>query len=103
MVLTSRWEGLPQSIFQAMAAGVPVVATSVDGAAEAVRNHENGLLFGAGDWQQMAAGIRELLDDEPRLRRFGAQGQALVAAFSQERARDALDDFYAQLCARGEP
>ena len=46
-VLTSRHEGLPCSVVESLAAGVPVVATAVDGTVEVVRSGDNGL-FGSG-------------------------------------------------------
>ena len=47
-LLTSRWEGLPQVFAQAMAAGVPIVATAVDGAPEAIDHGSSGFLFEPG-------------------------------------------------------
>lgn len=44
-VLTSSWEGLPLSILEAMAHGLPIVASNVGGVKEAVRNSENGFLI----------------------------------------------------------
>ena len=48
LALTSRWEGLPRVFPQAMAAGVPIVATRVDGAPEAVIDGVNGFLLAPG-------------------------------------------------------
>ncbi|WP_277585646.1 glycosyltransferase family 4 protein [Psychrobacillus antarcticus] len=44
-VLTSAWEGLPLSILEAMAHGLPIIASNVGGVKEAVRNSENGFLI----------------------------------------------------------
>ncbi|MEK3954454.1 glycosyltransferase family 4 protein [Psychrobacillus sp. FSL K6-1464] len=44
-VLTSSWEGLPLSILEAMAHGLPIIASNVGGVKEAVRNSENGFLI----------------------------------------------------------
>lgn len=60
-VLTSLWEGLPRVILQAMAAGVPVVATAVDGSSEVVRNGINGFLVKPGDVEGIAEKIIDIL------------------------------------------
>ncbi len=49
LVLTSYWEGLPRVCLQAMAAGLPIVATNVDGIPEAVQDGSNGFLLQPGD------------------------------------------------------
>jgi glycosyltransferase involved in cell wall biosynthesis len=66
-VLTSRHEGLPRAVVESLAAGVPVVATSVDGTVEVVRHGINGWLAEAGDVDRLAEGVcRVLGDDELR-------------------------------------
>ena len=62
-VLTSGWEGLPRVIPQAKAAGRPVVATAVDGSAEAVRDGVDGYLCQAGDIRCLADRVVEILKD----------------------------------------
>jgi glycosyltransferase involved in cell wall biosynthesis len=77
-VLTSRHEGLPCSVVESLAAGVPVVATAVDGTAEVVRNGVNGFLAEAGDLEALADGVATLLDDPTlRTRMSAAAGQGL--------------------------
>lgn len=61
LVLTSRWEGLPRVFLEAMAAGVPVVATGVDGAPEAIADGVTGYLVSPGDTGEMDRRISELL------------------------------------------
>ncbi len=62
-VLTSWSEGLPQSILQAMAAGVPVIATKVGGVPEVVVRGETGMLIEPGDHKALARGIIKILND----------------------------------------
>lgn len=62
-VLASRWEGLPLTLLEAMAAGVPIVATSVDGSAEAVRSGVDGLLVPPDDPGALARAILASLHD----------------------------------------
>ena len=66
-VLTSRWEGLPCAILEARASRIPIVATRVGGAAEAIVEGIQGTLCPAGDVRAMAGRVCQILGDE-RLR-----------------------------------
>ena len=89
LVLPSLFgEGLPMVVLEAMAAGLPVIASDVEGVPEAVIDRENGLLVQPGDAASMAAAIDELTSgrvDYPTLsrnaqlrhaERFSAQAMA---------------------------
>ena len=77
-VLPSLNEGLPLSVMEAMAAGVPVIATSAGGTAEIVRDGVTGMLVPPGDAQALADAIRALLTDRARSTRLAAAGRDLV-------------------------
>lgn len=66
-VLTSRWEGFPRSILEAMRAGLPVVASDVGGVAESVADAINGYLVPRGDVFAVKERLQRLLID-PDLR-----------------------------------
>ncbi len=70
-VLTSWHEGLPRAVVEALAAGVPVVATAVDGTPEVVRDGINGFLAPPGEVERLAAGVCTLLGDENRRKAMG--------------------------------
>lgn len=74
MATPSRTEGLPRVIIEAMAAGIPVVASDVGGIPTLVREGENGYVIPIGDHHALAARLRQLLSDEPLRRRMGDAG-----------------------------
>jgi glycosyltransferase involved in cell wall biosynthesis len=71
LLLASAQETSPMVIAEAMAAGVPVVATSVGGVPYLVDDGRTGSLVAVGDVPALAARITELLADEPRRKAFG--------------------------------
>ncbi len=81
-VLPSRQEGLGVAILEAMAAGVPVVASSVGGIPEIIRCDDEGLLVPPGDAEALAGAIEKLLADEGLRRRLAAAGTARAGSFS---------------------
>jgi glycosyltransferase involved in cell wall biosynthesis len=74
VVLPSICEGLPLCVLEAMAAGRPVVATSLPGTAEAVAHGRTGLLVPPADPPALAEAIQKLADDEGLSRAFGSAG-----------------------------
>ena len=66
-LLTSRWEGLPRVVPQALIAGVPVVATAVDGTREIVDDGVDGCLAPPGDVPALAARVAGVLSGRERL------------------------------------
>jgi glycosyltransferase involved in cell wall biosynthesis len=63
-VLTSQWEGLPCALLEARASRIPIVATRVGGAAEAIVEGIQGTLCPAGDVRAMADRVCQILEDE---------------------------------------
>jgi glycosyltransferase involved in cell wall biosynthesis len=64
-VLPSLWEGLPNSVLEAMAAGVPVIATNVDGTPEIINDGDVGILVQPADPSELEQAICRLLKDKP--------------------------------------
>lgn len=96
-VLSSRSEGLPMSVLEAMAAGVPVVASSVDGIREVVLDGRTGLLTDVGNEEMLAAAIGHLLEDPERRREMGRNGRRRVEDhFDIKRWREAHARLYRQ-------
>ena len=84
-VLTSKAEGFSNAIIEYMAAGKPVVATRVGGAAEAVIENESGYLVESGDAAAMAERLVDLLNDHAMAKAFGEAGKKRARSlFSRE-------------------
>lgn len=77
-VLPSFAEGVPVSLMEAMAAGVPVVSTQIAGVGELVEDGVNGFLVPPGDGASLGDRIAQLLGDAELRSRFGQAGRAKV-------------------------
>jgi sugar transferase (PEP-CTERM/EpsH1 system associated) len=74
-LLTSISEGIPLTVIEAMAAGLPVVSTAVGGVAEVVEDGVTGFLTPAGDDHALATRIGELLDSPRTRQEMGRRGR----------------------------
>src|SRR6185369_7683539 len=81
VVLTSLWEGLPCVFSEAMAGDLPIVATNVDGAREAIVDGENGFLHEPHDIEGMASSVSKLLRDPALRKTMGSRGKSRVMEF----------------------
>jgi len=77
-VLSSKAEGFANAILEYMAAGLPVVATDVGGAREAVAEGETGYVVLSGDHEKMAERIIQLLNEPEKTRAMGERGKSIV-------------------------
>jgi glycosyltransferase involved in cell wall biosynthesis len=98
LVLTSIMEGIPRAVLEAMAVGLPVVATRVTGTAEVVQHGQTGYLVELGDAEDLAARLGELLR-RPQLRaEMGARGrQVALREFDETPVVESLKQIYRTL------
>lgn len=94
-LLTSISEGIPLTVIEAMAAGVPVVSTRVGGVAEVIEDDDSGFLAGAGDDETLALRVHQLAQDPALRQRLGQRGRSRAATmFSQDQMHSRYLDLY---------
>jgi glycosyltransferase involved in cell wall biosynthesis len=97
-VQPSRWEGFGITLLEAMAAGTPIVATSVGGVPEVVVHGETGLLVPPGSPEELARACAALLRDRDRAARLARAGRARVESrFRIERLAEETAALYREL------
>jgi glycosyltransferase involved in cell wall biosynthesis len=98
VALASDYEGCPLSVIEAMAAGVPVVATSVGGVPEVVEDGVTGIVTTPGRADELARGLAALLADGRAAAQMGAAGRSRAAErYSRERMAAATEEVYARI------
>ena len=85
VVLSSAWEGMPLTLLEASAYGLPAVATRVSGTPEVVRHEQTGLLVEPGDPVSLGRAIIRLLENHSLRQQLGAAASEMsVTEFSPE-------------------
>lgn len=98
-VLSSAWEGMPNTVMEAMASGVPVVSTDAGGVRELVRQEVDGFIVPCGDPAALAERMLQMMALEPEARlRMGACGRDRIAqAHDHERITDRWERLLRQM------
>lgn len=97
-VLPSRWEGLPMALLEGMMAGLPVIATRVEGVDEVVRPGEHGLLVPLESPMELAQAILQLLRSPADRQRMGAAArERVLSSYTTDRMCEA----YLQVIEQG--
>lgn len=91
VVVPSLFEGFGLTAAEAMAAGIPVIASNVDGVAEVVKDGVTGALFPVGNWQALAESLIHLLNNPQLAKKFGQNGRDRVQEYFS------LDQFSASM------
>lgn len=93
-ILTSRREGLPKAVMEAMAVGLPIIATDVRGNRDLVKSGENGYLVPLGNAEQTAIAIERLIDSEDLRRSMGEKSKQLVNQYDLQNIIPQMEKIY---------
>ena len=84
-ISTSRWEGLPLGVMEAMSLGVPVIATNVSGNCDLVEHLVNGFLFDLNKPEEAAKYIIQLADNKEQWKQFSENARAkIIKGYSEQ-------------------
>jgi L-malate glycosyltransferase len=99
-VLGSKWEGLPVALMEAMALGLPIVATAVGGIPNAIEHDVDGLLVDSGDPAALAAAIERVAADPNLANRLARRSNERAPEFDAARAQRRVEAIYRAVLAR---
>lgn len=100
-VLCSDYEGMPNSVLEALAAGRPVVSTDVGGVAEVMRTGLDGVLVRPGDQAALATAIRRLLNDPEQASALARRARGQIGEkWDTARVSEHLTEVYERLAGR---
>lgn len=100
LVQPSHAEGMPNTVLEAMAHGLPVVATAVAGVPEIVKDGETGYLIGRRDPGLLAGRLREILSDRDLWGRMSEAGRLRAREYSPERVLPRVEEALRAVCGR---
>ena len=96
--MSSTTEGIPRSMMEAMAMGLPAVAFDIPGVDKLLRNGETGIAVKLNDCEALASAWERLIDDEPsRLRMGAAARRHIVEHYSAQRMASEYEKLYLEL------
>lgn len=98
LVLPSRWEGMPNVVLEAMAAGCPVIATAVEGVVELIEPNRNGWVVAPENPAALAAAVIDCVSSPETASRFATESQIIVSEkFTNSRSLAEYNAIYRQL------
>jgi glycosyltransferase involved in cell wall biosynthesis len=98
-ILPSLWEGMPMALIEAMASGLPVIATRVSGTSQVMVDGETGLLVRSGDSKELERAMLRLFANPSMASQMGeaARRRVEVHFSAQKQAREHFDLFWSEL------
>lgn len=103
LVHPSHREGFSRVVTEAMAAGLPIVASPVGGIPDRVTDGEQGYLIKQGDAEQLAAHLETLLESRELREEMGAKAQNGIGDYSVDSVKEEYQDLYRKLIEQNLP
>jgi len=101
LAMPSRWEGLPMVLLEALARGLPVVGTRINGLADTIEEGRHGYLVAVDDSGELAAGIEKMIQEPEARLAMGRAGRELVTEkYNFSRVYDDLCRVYEKAMTR---
>jgi glycosyltransferase involved in cell wall biosynthesis len=99
-VLPSEWEAFGLVLLEAMAAGLPVIATGVGGVPEVLENGRSGMLVPYGDPSALAAALHATLHGGPEVAARVDRARTRVQSLDWDRTVDGFEQVYREVAGR---
>ncbi|MGH9742692.1 MAG: glycosyltransferase family 4 protein [Candidatus Acidiferrum sp.] len=100
-VFPSLVEGMPLTLLEAMATGMPVVTANNSGMADVVEDEVNGLLVASADAERLAEGIERLCASDELRNRLGSAGQETTRRYTWERVTEQIEKLFVLAARNG--
>ena len=100
-VLPSEREGMPLVLLEALAMGLPIVATDIPGNRDLVSDRQNGLLVPLGDAAALRQALLSVTTDPERYRRMSETSRRLAERYSWQAVSAEFEQIYAQVAGLG--
>ena len=84
-VLPSNYEGMPNSLIEAMCLGLPVISTRVSGAKDLIVDNENGILIDVGDKNQLIDKLSYLINEKEKRKTLGENAKKIYERLNSDR------------------
>jgi glycosyltransferase involved in cell wall biosynthesis len=98
LISTSRWEGLPLSVMEAMSCGVPVIATNVPGNNDLVEHYQTGFLFDIQKPDEAAGYLLQLMENSDLWKKFSAASiEKIRKNFTADRMARETENLYLEI------
>ncbi|MDW7726922.1 MAG: glycosyltransferase family 4 protein [Candidatus Methanoperedens sp.] len=96
-ILPSLWEGMPLTLLEAAAAGMPIIASDVGGISSLFTNGENALIIGQKNAEALASAMLKLMGDNKLREKLGSNARGLAERFSWEGTARDLNHIYREV------
>lgn len=98
-VLSSYSEGMPNTLIEAMALGIPCISTNCSGGgpAELIEENENGILVEPGDWKKMAENLQKLISDKEYAAKLGRNAAKIKDKLNPDIVNGAWEEYFSKM------